>query len=350
MKVYIYIVLFFSILLTSCANNKKELKVRGWKDSTGFAVYDWQMDSIMSRLKFKQIESQPAKVLISPHDDYKYVGKLYPEVLSTVKANKLIIFGVAHRAAQFRNQDQFVFGSFEYWNSSYGNIKVWDIREKLLKEMDPSSYTINDSLMEMEHSIEALLPYLQYFNRNIEILPILVPYSSFDNLNKISKNFSKILFNQLEKKKLDWGDDFAIIISNDAIHYGNEDWGGKDLAPFGVDSVGYSKVLEHENLIIETSLIHYVDTAKIKKFMAFTTKENDYMEYKWTWCGRYSIPAGLLTSYWLSQHYGINLFGELIDYSTSIENEKVKVEDLDLGVTAPANLNHWVGYAGIKYK
>lgn len=350
MKNSLLYVLIISVLMFSCTNMKEEANRREWKDSTGFAVYSWQMDSIMNRLDFKRGDSKTAKVLISPHDDYKYVGKLYPEALSTIKADKIIIFGVAHQAKQFNMQDQFVFGTFDSWSSAYGDVKVWDIREKLLSKLNPEDYTINDSLMKMEHSVEALIPFLQYFNRDIEILPILVPYNSYKNLNDLSKRLSSAIYELVEKDNLEWGEDYAIIISNDAIHYGNEDWGGKDMAPMGVDSSAYSRVLEYENTIIETSLVHYVDTVKVKKFMAYTTKQEDYKEYKWTWCGRYSIPAGMLCSYWLAQKYELNLFGELIEYSTSIQDKKIEVEDLKMGVTAPANLKHWVGYAGIIYK
>ena len=347
---YSLIVILFLNLLFSCTVKEENKNTRIWKDSVGFAVYSWQLDSIMNRLDFVGNNPNTAKVLISPHDDYKYVGELYPQVLSSIKADKLIIFGVAHKAKQFKNKDQLIFGTYDNWNSAYGNIKIWNIREKILEKLNPEYYTINDSLMQLEHSIEALLPFLQYYNRNIEILPILVPYNSFQNLNKIAKDFSNILYQLLSNEKMEWGNDFAIIISNDAIHYGNEEWGGKNLAPFGVDSVAYKKVLDYENLIIETSLVHYIDTIKINKFMSFTTKQENYTEYKWTWCGRYSIPAGLLTSYWLSEYYDINLFGELINYSTSINGEKIKVEDLKMGVTAPANIKHWVGYTGIIYK
>jgi predicted class III extradiol MEMO1 family dioxygenase len=37
------------------------------------------------------------KAAISPHDDYKYAGRLYYESLKGINANTIILIGVAHR-------------------------------------------------------------------------------------------------------------------------------------------------------------------------------------------------------------------------------------------------------------
>ena len=74
------------------------------------------------------------------------------------------------------------------------------------------------------------------------------------------------------------------------------------------------------------------------------------MSYKWTWCGRYSVPMGLITSYYLTKKFNINLSGLLLGYATSIDHQTLPVDDLVMGTTAPANIHHWVGYAAIAYK
>jgi predicted class III extradiol MEMO1 family dioxygenase len=42
------------------------------------------------------------KAAISPHDDYKYAGRLYYESLKGINANTIILVGVAHRARNLR--------------------------------------------------------------------------------------------------------------------------------------------------------------------------------------------------------------------------------------------------------
>jgi len=147
-----------------------------------------------------------------------------------------------------------------------------------------------------------------------------------------------------------WGEDFAIIISTDAVHYGDQDWGGTNLAPYGADSAGYKKAVAHEYEIINNTLTGEITPEKIKQFTHYTVQDTNYKEYKWTWCGRYSVPMGLLTAYYLEKDLNQNLKGTLVGYATSIDHPKLKVEDLGMGITAPANIHHWVGYAALGYK
>jgi hypothetical protein len=82
-----------------------------------------------------------------------------------------------------------------------------------------------------------------------------------------------------------------------------------------------------------------------------TLDDLDFRKYKWTWCGRYSIPLGLLTSFYLTElQHRKPLSGIPVGYSTSIEREPIPVKDIGMGVTAPANIHHWVGYPAIGYK
>jgi hypothetical protein len=80
-------------------------------------------------------------------------------------------------------------------------------------------------------------------------------------------------------------------------------------------------------------------------------REDDWREYKWTWCGRYSVPFGMLAAWSLQQELGAPpLAGRILGYGTSIDTPRIAVDDLDgMGVTAPANLRHWVGYAAVGY-
>jgi hypothetical protein len=89
---------------------------------------------------------------------------------------------------------------------------------------------------------------------------------------------------------------------------------------------------------------------KVKAFCNLTVDENDFHEYKWTWCGRYSVPLGLLTAYELNREIGVKpLMGNIIGYSNSIDHPGIVVNDLKMGLTAPANMRHWVGYAALGF-
>jgi hypothetical protein len=68
-------------------------------------------------------------------------------------------------------------------------------------------------------------------------------------------------------------------------------------------------------------------------------------EYRLTWCGRFSVPFGLMllerTARALTQGPPV---GHPVAYATSVGWPELPVRDAGLGETAPANLYHFVGY------
>ncbi|MBU2652383.1 MAG: AmmeMemoRadiSam system protein B [Bacteroidetes bacterium] len=348
--------IIISIAFLACKPvNRETNNLRYPVDTIGFAHLDYQMDSIMERLT-RNHEQNPEtfldmpKVVISPHDDYAFVGNLYPETLKNIRATTVFLFGVAHKARLLGLEDQLIFDSYDCWKGPYGDVKVSEIRDMLKQQLPPGLFVVNDSMHQMEHSLEALIPFLQFYNRDVQIIPVLVPYMSYNRMEDIAKPLSEAIRSVLVDKGLEWGKDFAFVISTDAVHYGDEDWGGKNFAVYGTDSAGYARTLAHEKMIMDT-LSGNLSPRKIKAFCEFTVDENNYHEYKWTWCGRYSVPLGLLTVFELNEATGNKpLAGTIIGYSNSINHPVLKVDDLGMGTTAPANTHHWVGYASIAYK
>jgi hypothetical protein len=155
----------------------------------------------------------------------------------------------------------------------------------------------------------------------------------------------------MTENNLRWGKDIALLISSDAVHYGDEGWGGNNYAPYGVDSTGNAQASAYDLEIIKTCFAGDLTQEKITRFFSDTVNPDDFRAYKWTWCGRYSIPFGLLTSLYL-QVLGksSSLTGVPVAYSTSISQPHLKVADLGMGETAMAIPHHWVGYAAIGFK
>jgi AmmeMemoRadiSam system protein B len=332
-------------------------------DTVGFATFSWQMDSVMTRISREQgkllqktladahiADDYTWKTVICPHDDYTYVGYLYPAVLKNLKAKTIILFGVAHKARQLDLENQIIFDSYASWKEPKGNVPVSTLREEIIKELPPDIYQVNDSMQSIEHSIEALVPFLQYYHPDVEIVPILVPYMNYERADEIAHALAAAIQKVTQKRNWTWGEDYAIAISSDAVHYGDQDWGGSNYAFFGADTSGYIAAVQHEWEIINTISSGFTPEY-VRKFTTLTIDENDCKKYKWTWCGRYSIPMGLLTSYYLAGllNHG-NLRGVPVGYATSIDHKPIKVDDIRMGVTAPANIHHWVGYAAIGYK
>jgi AmmeMemoRadiSam system protein B len=351
------------LLLIGCSTNssiKQANRVRQMVDTVGFAHLSWQVDSVVNRIErtyskeLAAIKVDPStvwRVAICPHDDYTYASWHYSALLKNLKAKTIIIFGVAHKARQLNVADQIVFDSFTHWHGAYSDIKVSSLRDELMKAMPNGSFQVNDSLQKVEHSVESMLPFIQHFNRDVEIISILVPFMTFDRMNEIAKPLSAAIASSMKMHDLQWGKDVALLITTDAVHYGDEDWGGKNMAPYGVDSAGYQLAIKHEYGIIDSCLVGDPNLENVKRFIDITVQPNNYREYKWTWCGRYSVPLGLITAIDLQQANNSQfLTGQFIDYSTSIDHKPLNVEDLRMGKTANATIRHWVGYASVGYK
>ena len=131
--------------------------MRGLADTVGFAHLDYQMDEVMKRIKARdgaapeRIFREKAvsagdrwRMAIAPHDDYAYVGSLYPLVLANIKACTVIVFGVAHKARQLGLEDQLIFDTFTHWHGPYGDIAVSPFREEIMERLPQGSSRVSD--------------------------------------------------------------------------------------------------------------------------------------------------------------------------------------------------------------
>ncbi len=357
MKYAIHLILFVVATgIISCnrfaSTAPESLNVRPLVDTVGFAQYPWQMDSIIARSAEagwkRHEESRPWKLAICPHDDYTYTGYIYPELLQNIKAQNLILIGVAHKAAQLKIEDSLVFDSYSAWKGPWDKVGISTAREEIYKLLEKRCAIRSDTLQRVEHSLEALIPFLQYFNRNVRIIPILVPTMSPDRMKECGRQLAEAIKAVAALHHWKWGKDFAIVVTTDAVHYGNEDWGGTDRALFGCDNSGNEKALALENEVISNCLKGGISPQKIRLFSTYTLNSDNYKEYKWTWCGRYSVPVAMYTAYYLNDSQSLN--GKIVDYSTSITRRHIPVDDLRMGRTAIATPCHWVGYAAVGYK
>jgi AmmeMemoRadiSam system protein B len=351
MRKLIFLSLLFGAISCSKKTISSEESVRPIHDTVGFAQYDWQLDSIYNRLKLKDTPNTKAwKTVISPHDDYKYAGKLYHNSLEGINAKTVILIGVAHRARNYNLQDKMIFGSFTHWKSPYGKLKISNLNTKIQENLSKESFIVHDSMQLLEHSLEAIVPFLHKKNRAVEIVPILIPYINYQTINTISTDLSSVVSKILKTYRLSFGEDVAIVISSDAVHYGTENW-SKKLAPYGVDSLGTKKAVQHDKRIIRDYLTGEISMEKVKNFTRETVQEDNYKEYKWVWCGRYSVPFGLAFANKLNLLQNkVSLTGNLLAYASSIDHPLITIEDLGMGATAIATQKHWVAYASIKYE
>ena len=92
---------------------------------------------------------------------------------------------------------------------------------------------------------------------------------------------------------------------------------------------------------------------RIERFTRYTLADHDHREYKWTWCGRYSVPFGLLVGVASPADATRSAAARTRSSATRPRStiSASEVDDLDgMGVTAPATLRHWVGYAAVGFR
>jgi len=337
--------------------------LRGLVDIIGFAHTKGQIEYVVDYLEkvekdeifenqkkygFNQKTSLIAG--ICPHDDYFYAGRGYIQLMKYMKAKRIVIFGVAHKAQTYNLHDRFIFDSFKNWRGPYGNIPVSSLREKILKRLDENDYILHNEFQTIEHSIEALLPFLQYFNRTVEIIPILVPYMKWERMDSLASRLASATAEIIEKNNWKLGEDIAFLISTDCVHYGDYGWGYYNYFPFGADPDGYKKGVEQDMYLISTYLSSNLEKEKIRDFFWKCVDRNDPYKYKITWCGRFSVPMGLDFLFQLGEILNQKaIYGAFLRYGTSLTFPAPPFQKINMGTTYYSNLHHWVGFTSIGY-
>ena len=363
MRTVATICLLFALMLASgslLARSNAAPSTRALADTVGFAHRAWQMDSVMARInaldhddlaRARQPEETAWRVAICPHDDYAYAGRLYPAALRNIEAKTVIIFGVAHKAWRYNLDNRLVFDSFSAWRGPYGAVKVSPLRDEIIGRLPGDMAIVHDPMQSEEYSVEALIPFLQHQNRDVQIISILAPSMNFERMQTVSKHLARALFAVMKEHELRWGSDVAILISSDAVHYGDEDWNGHNFVFFGADSKANAQAEAHDREIIHACFESELTGQKIARFYNYTTDSADFRRSRWSWCGRYAIPVGLLTALDLQKlEKSAPLTGVPIAYATSISQPRLKVDDLGMGRTTIATPRHWVGYAAIGFR
>ncbi|MBN2430003.1 MAG: AmmeMemoRadiSam system protein B, partial [Acidobacteria bacterium] len=284
--------------------------------------------------------------------DYGYAGRLYQLVMPRITAKRVIIFGVFHKARVFECRDRLVFDDFRTWRGPFGAIPVSDLRAAIIQQLDSTDYIISNDMHTVEHSVEAVVPWLQAYNPDVEIVPVLVPYMEWPTLQTLSDRLSAALADICRRNGWEPGRDLAVVVSCDAVHYGDEGWGDSNYAAFGTDVLGYQQAVQRDRNIAEQLLSGPITPDKLHDFLYTCVAERDVTHYQVTWCGRFSVPLGLDVARRLVRLLADRpLTGYLLDYGTSVSESTLDLSAAEgMGFTAPNNFHHFVGYAAMGYR
>src|SRR5262249_1791098 len=135
------------------------------------------------------------------------------------------------------------------------------------------------------------------------------------------------LKSELEARDLELGRDVAVVISADAIHYGDD----FKQTRYGAGQAAYDQAVAEDLRILRTLLAGRMDGSNAQRLLETFVDPDAESLYRWTWCGRFAIPFGIMMLDTMA-----SVTGWPIAYETSISAPPLDVPQP--GFTAPASL------------
>lgn len=326
--------------------------VRGRIDSLGYALHAEQMAKVWELSATppepEALSPSPAPgvaAVICPHDDFAFAGRVYRRVLPLITAKTVVLIGVFHRYRMFHEHDHIVFDTYRAWSAPDGDVPVSPLREALLERLPQEDWVQSTVAHDSEHSLEPIVDWLRHIDTNLTIVPIIIPAAHFERFEEIANHLATALSEEMNARGWKLGRDIAIAISADAIHYGPD----FEQTLFGEGGVtAYEKATEKDRWLLTGPLAGEITLEKIRALYSTYVDPDHPDNYRWTWCGRFSIPFGLLTLESLTRDNG-GVIGHPVTYGTSISAPLLPLGDIGMGTTAPSNLYHFVGYPGAAF-
>lgn len=353
-KFLFLLIFFFSIFPLFPESNIKpmEAKIRPIIDEVGFC---WNYESMkkiiayLEEIEKDQFSHEGLVAGISPHDDYLYAGRIYYPLYKILRAKEIVIFGVTHSSVrnEIKGLDSIlILDEFDFWQGLLKPVGISGLREYLKINLKKDYFIVNNRAHELEHSIEALIPFLQFFNPDVKITPIMVAPMPFEKMQELSTYLSSVISDYIIKNNKKLGEDIFFLISADANHYGR-DFGN---IAFGEGESAWEKALSFDRRLIDNYLTGIIDEGKIRGLTGELWGKT-YLDYKNSyWCGKYSIPFGLLTvEKIVKETTNKKICGKLFRFSDTYSEGVLPLKKIGIGTTAPFSLKHWVSFFSAGY-
>ncbi|MFH1054897.1 MAG: AmmeMemoRadiSam system protein B [Candidatus Altiarchaeota archaeon] len=166
------------------------------------------------------IESGVQKVdalgIVSPHAGLMYSGKVAGAVYSRINMpGTFIIIGPDHHGLGA----EFSIATEGVWRTPLGDVQVDSL---LAKEVYKHSkhLKVDPFAQEREHSLEVQVPFMQYFSKDFQIVPInLRHYAPDDSFLRICEDIGNSIADVVSKVNMR----VTIVASTDLTHYESQD-------------------------------------------------------------------------------------------------------------------------------
>jgi AmmeMemoRadiSam system protein B/AmmeMemoRadiSam system protein A len=149
--------------------------------------------------------------IVVPHAGYPYSGPVVGACLSRINfKDTFIIMGPNHTG----RGKPFSIMTEGKWRTPFGNVEI-DV-ELARKLVSTSKYLREDEeAQRLEHSIEVQLPFLQYFKKDIKLVPIIMTLSNIEAHRQIGKEIARAIKDTKRAA--------IVMVSSDMTHYESQD-------------------------------------------------------------------------------------------------------------------------------
>lgn len=161
--------------------------------------------TISSLLPIKPFEKAEALAVISPHAGYVYSGAVAAQTFSrVVLPHTAVILGPNHHGTGAR----LAVGT-DCWQMPFGTLSIdLSLAENICTN---SLFTVDQSAHLREHSLEVQVPFLQYFQPEISIVPLCISYISYEDCVNAAETLAEAIRNHEHP--------VLLVASTDMTHY-----------------------------------------------------------------------------------------------------------------------------------
>ncbi len=163
---------------------------------------------MIERMVDPETKKEKAICVVSPHAGFEYSGPVAGAVFSSVELpDTFIILGPSHRAIQSR----IAIMKEGVWETPLGHAQVESRLAELIINQSPL-ITEDERAHLNEHSLEVQLPFIQYFKKDVSIVPVCISYYvSFEELEELGKAISSGI--------KEFKEEVMVVASTDMSHY-----------------------------------------------------------------------------------------------------------------------------------
>jgi AmmeMemoRadiSam system protein B/AmmeMemoRadiSam system protein A len=168
---------------------------------------DSQLRAMIETLVDEKIQKEEVIGLLIPHAGYIYSGPVAGAAISRIKfKDTFIIIGPSHTGMG----KPFSVMTEGTWQTPLGEV---EIDSELAKQIVAASRNLQDDRLahQNEHAVEVQIPFLQYFQPDIRIVPIILAYAGATAYKEIGKDIARAI-KELNREAV-------IIASGDMTHY-----------------------------------------------------------------------------------------------------------------------------------